>query len=238
MSCYRWLASLASLALAGAAPSPASCPADGKWDRAGDFGWTCRYRADDARLIAAIEKVSVVFMGDSITEGWAMADPAFFADARVDRGITSQTTEQMLLRFRQDVIALKPAVVHVMAGTNDIAADASEGSVATIVANIRRMADIARAARIRVVIGSVLPARVFGGGNKVRPATAIAALNRRLRDYAAAHRIAYADYYTPMAASDGGMSPGLSRDGVHPNKAGYAVMRPIADAAIAKALAR
>jgi lysophospholipase L1-like esterase len=125
-----------------------------------------------------------------------------------------------------------------MTGTNDIAGNTGETSLDAVEANIRRMVETARAARIRVVIGSVLPARAFGWKNSVRPAIAIAVLNRWLRDYAAAHGIAYADYYTPMAASDGGMRPGLSRDGVHPNKAGYAIMRPIAEAALAKALMR
>jgi lysophospholipase L1-like esterase len=171
-------------------------------------------------------------MGDSITEGWAYADPDFFAPGRVDRGISGQTSPQMLLRFRQDVIALKPRVVHIMAGTNDIAGNTGPMSLDWTENVIRRMAEHARANGIRVVIGSVLPARAFGWKKEIRPAASIAQLNQWLRDYAKRRGFVYADYYSAMAESDGGLPALYSRDGVHPNKAGYAVMRPIAEAAI------
>jgi lysophospholipase L1-like esterase len=125
-----------------------------------------------------------------------------------------------------------------MAGTNDIAGNGGQMSLEWTENVISGMAEAARAWRIRVVIGSVLPARAFGWRKEIHPATAIAALNRWLRDYAARRGFVYADYYSAMAESDGGLPASLSRDGVHPNKAGYAIMRPIAEAAIAQALAR
>ncbi|MDB5678128.1 MAG: family lipase [Sphingomonas bacterium] len=248
LSGYRWPVSLAALALLGASTGraasqyrpamPNGCPADGKWAREGDWAWECRYRADNERLIAAKTKIDVVFMGDSITEGWAIADPSFFGPGRVDRGISGQTSPQILDRFTPDVLRLHPRVVHVIAGTNDIAGNTGAMTLEWTENVIRNMAEHARAAGIRVVIGSVLPARVFGWKKEKRPAVAIATLNRWLHDYADRRGFTYADYYTAMAESDGGMPARLSRDGVHPNKAGYAIMRPIAEAAIAKALAR
>jgi lysophospholipase L1-like esterase len=233
MSAYRSLVSLAALALIGATAAPAPCPADGNWDRTADFGWTCRYRADNANLLETRTTVPIVFMGDSITEGWMIADRSFFDGGRVDRGISGQTTSQMLLRFEPDVLALNSAIVHIMAGTNDIAGNTGEAPLPAIERNIRRMAEMAKARGIRVIIGSVLPARAFGWKNSVRPAVPIAELNQWLRDYARANGAIYADYYSAMATSDGGLPLALSRDGVHPNKAGYAIMRPIAEAAVA-----
>ena len=139
--------------------------------------------------------------------------------------------------FTPDVLRLRPRAVHIMAGTNDIAGNTGPMSVEATEATIRRMAEAARKRGIRVVIGSVLPARAFGWNKEIHPAAAIAALNRWLSDYAARRGFAYADYYSAMAESDGGLPASLSRDGVHPNKAGYAIMRPIAEAAIARALA-
>ena len=239
---FRWLASLSFLTLIGAADNPAVCPADGSWRsqwmREGDWAWSCRYRADDELLIESKRKVDIVFMGDSITEGWAIADPSFFGPTRIDRGISGQTSPQMLLRFEQDVLTLRPRVVHIMTGTNDIAGNTGQMTLEWTENVISRMAEAARARRIRVVIGSVLPARAFGWNKEIHPAATIAALNRWLRDYATRRGFVYADYHSAMADSDGGLPASLSRDGVHPNKAGYAIMRPIAEAAIAKALAR
>lgn len=232
MSNFRSLASLTALALtASAAPRP-SCPADGQWNKQADFGWTCRYRNEDRALIAAKAKVAVVFMGDSITEGWKAIDPAYFGEGRIDRGISGQTTPQMVLRFDQDVIALHPAVVHIMAGTNDIAGNTGPMTLAQTEANIRRMAELAHRHGIGVVIGSVLPARAFPWRKDVQPAAQIVQLNQWLRDYARRRGFVYADYYNAMAEPDGGLPARLSADGVHPNAAGYAVMRPIAEAAI------
>jgi len=233
MSNFQWLVSLFALSLTGAtAGTPVTCPTDGKWDKQADFPWTCRYRDDNRRLIETKAPVKVVFMGDSITEGWLRADPAFFAAGWIDRGIGGQTTPQMVQRFRQDVLALKPRIVHIMAGTNDIAGNTGAITLAQTEANIRSMAEAARGAGIRVVIGSVLPARAFAWRKESRPAPAIIELNRWLRDYARSRGFTYADYHSAMAESDGGLPLSLSTDGVHPNKTGYAVMDPIAAKAI------
>lgn len=211
---------------------PKACPADGSYDAKTDFGWTCRYRADNAALLKSGSAVDVVFMGDSITEGWLRGDPVLFSKGRVDRGISGQTTPQMLIRFRQDVIALHPHTVHIMAGTNDIAGNTGPMTVDDSFHNIRAMAEMAYSNGIKVVIASVLPANGFPWRTEKRPATAIAELNMQLRDYAKARGFAFADYYSAMAGSDGGLSPALAVDGVHPTTQGYAMMRPIAEEAI------
>jgi lysophospholipase L1-like esterase len=141
----------------------------------------------------------------------------------------------MVLRFKQDVIALHPAVVHIMAGTNDIAGNTGPMTLAQSEANIRRMAEAAHRHGIKVVIASVLPARAFPWRKDVHPAAQIVTLNQWLRDYAKRRHFAYADYHKAMAEPDGGLPAALSADGVHPNAAGYAVMRPIADASIREA---
>jgi lysophospholipase L1-like esterase len=175
----------------------------------------------------------VVFMGDSITESWATVDPKFFARAEfIDRGISGQTTLQMLLRFRQDVVALKPAVVHIMAGTNDIAGNTGPMDLPTTEANIASMIDLARANGIRVVIGSVLPAKDFGWHPGLNPGPKIVALNKWLRAYSHARHLVYVDYYTALSDGALGMRSDLTPDGVHPSLPGYLIMDPLADAAI------
>jgi lysophospholipase L1-like esterase len=181
----------------------------------------------------------VVFMGDSITEAWATLDPKFFARADfLDRGISGQTTPQMLLRFRQDVIALKPAVVHIMAGTNDIAGNTGPMDLPAIEANLASMVDLARANGIQVVIGSVLPATDFNWHRGVDPGPKIAALNRWLKSYSAARHLIYVDYYAALTDGALGLRADLTPDGVHPSLAGYRLMDPLADAAIRAAQRR
>lgn len=178
----------------------------------------------------------VVFMGDSITEFWARVNPEFFARADfVDRGISGQTTLQMLLRFRQDVIALRPAVVHILAGTNDIAGNTGPMDLPAIEANIASMVDLARANGIRVVLGSVLPASDFPWKRGSSPGPKIVALNQWLRKYAQRMNLIYADYYG--AVSDGalGIRSDLSTDGVHPTREGYLIMDRVAETAIGTA---
>jgi lysophospholipase L1-like esterase len=179
----------------------------------------------------------VIFMGDSITEGWATLDPEFFARADfVDRGIGGQTTPQMLLRFRQDVIALKPAVVHILAGINDIAGNTGPMDLPAIEANIASMIDLARANGIQVVIGSVLPAADFSWRPGLNPGPKVVALNGWLKSYAVARRLVYVDYYNAMSNGALGIRSDLTPDGVHPSQAGYRVMEPLTKAAIRAAL--
>ncbi len=198
-----------------------------------DFGQLCRYAAANAALKT---RPRVVFMGDSITDNWINADPSMFEDGRVDRGISGQTTPQMLVRFRQDVLALRPAAVHIMAGTNDIAGNTGAANMETVQGNIASMAQLARANGIKVILASVPPAAAFPWAKDKRPVPQIAAMNRWLRDYARANGHTYVDYHAALATPDGAMKPGLATDGVHPTPAGYAVMRPLALAAITKTL--
>ncbi len=199
-----------------------------------DFGQLCRYAADNRAL--AGKPVRVVFMGDSITDNWIKADPDLFTDGLVDRGISGQTTAQMLVRFRQDVIALKPRAVHIMAGTNDIAGNSGAATMETVLGHIQSMAELAQAHGIKVILASIPPAAAFPWSPDKQPAPQIAAINRWLADYARANGFTYVDYHAAMAQPDGAMKPGLADDGVHPTKDGYAMMRPLTRAAIAKAL--
>ncbi|MGF7153631.1 lysophospholipase L1-like esterase [Novosphingobium gossypii] len=199
-----------------------------------DFGQLCRYAADDRALAGT--KVRAVFMGDSITDNWINLDPQMFTAGIVDRGISGQTTAQMLVRFRADVIALKPQAVHIMAGTNDVAGNTGAATMETVLGNIQSMAELARAHGIRVIIGSVPPAGAFPWSPGKQPAPQIAAMNRWLADYARRNGFIFVDYHSAMAQADGAMKPGLSTDGVHPTAEGYAIMRPLAMQAIDTAL--
>jgi len=216
-----------------AEPDPAWWKALGAYNRNNDWPWLCRFVQDNAALKA---RPTVVFMGDSITEGWLVRDPAMFTPGRIDRGISGQTTPQMLLRFWQDVIALKPKVVHIMAGTNDLAGNTGPNSPEGYRNNIRAMVDLARANRIAVILGSIPPAARFGWQPAVEPLRRIAELNVWLKAYAAERHLVYADYHAVLATPEGAMKPELSPDGVHPNAAGYKLMRPIAEAALKAAL--
>jgi lysophospholipase L1-like esterase len=181
----------------------------------------------------------VVFMGDSITEGWTGHDSAFFAGrAYLNRGISGQTTPQMLLRFRQDVIGAQPKVVVLLAGTNDIAQNTGPISPEQILGNIISMAEMAKANNIRVLLCSVLPANYYGWSPQIDAKGQIAALNLMIQRYAAKSGALYVDYYSAMVDEKKGMRDGLSddKDGVHPNRTGYKVMEPIVEKAIAEAL--
>jgi len=186
----------------------------------------------------------VVFMGDSITEGWGMkATPTspgrgefFPGKPYINRGISGQTTPQMLVRFRQDVVLLKPKAVVLLAGTNDIAENTGKETLEEIGNNIASMSDLARANGIRVVLCSVLPASDFHWHKGLEPAPKIKELNEWIKEYAAKNGFVFVDYYSPMANSEGGLKAELSPDGVHPNKAGYDLMAPLAEAGIAEAL--
>jgi lysophospholipase L1-like esterase len=202
-----------------------------------DWAQHCRYQAENAALPSAIRR-RVVYLGDSITEGWKNADPTFFNDGVLDRGISGQTTAQMLLRLRSDVLELHPQVVHIMAGTNDVAGNTGATSLAQIEGNIASMAELARAHGIRVVLASIPPAARFPWQPALRPAVHIQALNAWLKAYAQREGFVYADYYSALANAEGALPSSFSEDGVHPNAAGYAVMKPIAEQSVAAALRR
>ena len=171
-------------------------------------------------------------LGDSLTEGWMAADPRLFTNGVINRGISGQTSAQMLVRFRQDVVDLKPAAVHILAGTNDIAGNMGPTTLQDVVANIRSMIELGREHHIRVILGSVLPAQRFDWAPELRPAPQIAELNRLLTALARAEGITFVDYYSAMANPAGGLDPVLANDGVHPSKVGYSRMRPLLDRAI------
>jgi lysophospholipase L1-like esterase len=196
-------------------------------------------RANQALLSSRATQPRVVFMGDSITESWASVDADFFsASGYVDRGISGQTTPQMLLRFRQDVIALQAVVVHIMGGTNDIAGNTGPMELSETEANIASMVDLARANGIRVVLASVPPAAEFPWRPGQAPGPKIAALNEWLKHYAKAQRLVYADYYAALNDGKLGMKKDFSTDGVHPTLEGYRVMDPITSRAVQAALAQ
>jgi lysophospholipase L1-like esterase len=172
----------------------------------------------------------VVFMGNSITEGWSSVYPEFFSGKPyINRGISGQTTPQMLLRFRQDVINLNPDVVVILAGINDIAGNTGPSTLEMIEDNITSMVELADASKIKVILCSVLPAYDFPWNPGTYPAGRILALNQWIRKYASEYAIPYVDYYSHMADNRPGLMPAYSEDGVHPNKAGYEVMAPLVE---------
>jgi lysophospholipase L1-like esterase len=196
-----------------------------------------RYRAANARLRP--EEGRVVFMGNSITDNWSRVRPSFFSDNLfVNRGISGQTSPQMLIRFRQDVIDLDPAVVVILAGINDIAGNTGPSSLEMIENNLESMAGLAKAAGIKVILSSVLPAYAIPWKPGINPVPRIITLNKWIREYAERNGFIYLDYYDAMADDRKGLPAKYSTDGVHPNAAGYEVMEPLVEKAIAKALAK
>jgi lysophospholipase L1-like esterase len=176
-------------------------------------------------------------MGNSITEGWLNIRPEFFANKPyVNRGIGGQTTPQMLLRFRQDVINLMPSAVVILAGINDIAGNTGPSTIEMIVDNIVSMAELAKANNIKVILCSVLPASDFPWRPGLEPVEKVVKLNVLLKTYANKHNLVYVDYFTAMADKSNGLKNELGSDGVHPNIAGYLIMEPLIEKAIAKAL--
>jgi len=197
-----------------------------------------RYRDANAQLAApAAGEQRVVFMGNSITEAWAR----FFADEfpgkpYIGRGISGQTTPQMLVRFRQDVVALSPAVVVILAGTNDIAGNTGPSTLEMIEDNLASMTEIAQANHIRVVLCSVLPVFDYPWRRGIEPGPKIVALNRWIKAYAARTGATYVDFHSAMADERQGMKSDLARDGVHPTEAGYKIMAPLVEQGISEAL--
>jgi len=203
--------------------------------QAQDWADLARYR-DANRAIVHIDPRRVVFIGDSITEGWT--NQPFIRDNPhfVGRGISGQTAPQALVRFRSDVVFLRPAVVHIMAGINDVAQNTGPETEDEMFGYIVSMVELARANRIKVIIASVTPAADFPWHPGLNPAPTIKALNARIKAYATSHGLIYVDYWSVLATPDGGLNRKYSEDGVHPNAAGYEAMKPVARLAIARAM--
>ncbi len=220
--------------LANMAQSPEGKAAKDKaWaDARYDWPALCRYRADNAALK---QKPYAVFMGDSITDAWILGDPDMFEQAKaVDRGISGQTSSQMLARFYNDVIDLHPQVVHIMAGTNDIAGNTGPLTMQDYENNIMAMVDLAHVHGIRVALASIPPSAAFWWAPDIRPVQMILELNAWLKSYATSKGLTYVDYYSALVSPDGTLGSSFSNDGVHPDRDGYAAMRPLALQAIAK----
>jgi len=193
-----------------------------------------RYRGDNARLRASGERVDIVFLGDSITEGWKAKQPGFFRAGRVCRGISGQTTPQMLLRFMADVVDLKPRAVHIMAGTNDVAGNTGPMTPEMSEDNIRAMAAIARQFGITLLLASIPPAAGFPWRPGLETRRPIAGLNAWLRRFAAGSGATWVDYGRVLDDGTGAMRPGLAQDGVHPTEAGYAAMATVIEPLLAR----
>jgi lysophospholipase L1-like esterase len=205
-----------------------------------DFGQLARYREADAALAPpAAGESRVVFLGDSITDYWKLTD-YFPGKPYINRGVDGQTTPEMLVRFRQDVILLHPKVVVILAGTNDIAGVTGPTFNEDIEANYASMAELARANRIRMVFASVLPVHNYTHDAEesfaLRPRARILALNKWLKDYCAKNRLVYLDYFSALVDERGMLQRALADDGLHPTDAGYRIMASLAEKAIQKAL--
>lgn len=211
-----------------------------RYSQAQDWPNLDRFKDENAKLGApAAHENRVVFMGNSITDFWISNSPDFFSkNPYIDRGISGQTTPQMLVRFRADVIHLKPKVVVILAGTNDIAGNTGPSTLEMIEDNLASMCDLAKANGIRVVLSSVLPAYDYPWKPGLQPAQKIVTLNKWIKQYAAENGYVYLDYYSSLVDDRGGMKAAYSKDGVHPNKAGYEVMEPLAVKAINLALSK
>lgn len=242
----------AAVLLLSAVPTPGQeCPElKTRLDRAeiklNDWPQLARYGADNKTVaLPAMNEMRVVFMGDSITDSWDNPVYGGFFPGKpyINRGISGQTTPQMLIRFRRDVVELKPGVVVILAGTNDLAGNTGPTTLEAIADNLRSMAELATANGIRVVFASVLPVSDYEirDGKTVtqtvrRPPAQILALNKWIQNFARASRHGYLDYFSAMADEKGFLKEELSDDGLHPNAAGYRVMAPLAENAIAASL--
>jgi lysophospholipase L1-like esterase len=197
-----------------------------------------RFRFENTKIgLPAADEKRVVFMGNSITEGWSRTDSAFFAGKPyVNRGISGQTTPQMLIRFRPDAVNLKPSVIVILAGINDIAGNTGPSTLEMIEDNLASMVDLAKTNGIPVVLSSVLPAFDFPWRPGMQPAEKVVKLNIWIKKYAENNGCIYLDYFTPMADKRNGLKEELTFDGVHPNLAGYKVMEPLVESAIKKVL--
>jgi lysophospholipase L1-like esterase len=200
-----------------------------KWKRMllEDFPGLGRYAAENQRLLASGAKTDIVFLGDSITEGWATKKPDFFKPGRVGRGIGGETTPQMVLRMMADVIDLKPRYVHIMAGTNDIAGNTGKMTLKQSFDNFRMMTMLANANHIHVLLASVPPADHFPWRPGLETVKPIREINAWLKTYAREAGATWIDYTPVLGDAAGAMKPGLASDGVHPTAAGYDAMATV-----------
>lgn len=242
---------ISGISVAGQTPSPTPLDANAEKQRAdrlqaryNDFANLARYHDANSKVAPpSKDEQRVVFMGDSITDGWKL-DQYFPGKPFINRGISGQTTPQMLLRFRPDVIDLKPRVVVILAGTNDLAGNTGPMTLDAIEGNIASMAELARANGINVVLSSVLPVSDYNkdkSGKTIirtvqRPPEQILELNRWMKSFAAERGLVYLDYFTAMVDDKGFFREELANDGLHPNAKGYEIMKPLAENAIAAAL--
>lgn len=205
-----------------------------------DWPYLNRYQQENAKLdLPDLGENRIIFLGDSITEFWSVEHPDFFkTKSYINRGISGQTTPQILLRFRPDVIHLKPSVVVILAGGNDIAGNTGSATLEMIANNFFSMVELAKVHHIKVILCSVLPANHFYWNPKEKPADTIVALNKILHNYASINDIPYVDYYLAMVDEHKGLKLEYSEDGVHPNTTGYQVMGPLVEKAIAIALSK
>ena len=214
-------------------PLAASARAQESWEEKhqrqlkDDWPWLGRYAADNAKLLASGAKTNIVFMGDSITEGWRDKKPSFFKPGRVCRGIGGQTTPQMVLRMMADVVALKPRYLHIMAGTNDIAGNTGKMTLPQTYDNLRMMTELAKANGIQVLLASVPPANGFPWRPGMETVAPIRAINAWAKGYAKRAGATWVDYTPVLGTPDGAMKPGLASDGVHPTVAGYDAMATV-----------
>ena len=199
---------------------------------------TEHYSADNIKIgLALPNETRIVFMGNSITAGWSKICPGFFqGKPYINRGISGQTTPQMLVRFRVDVLNLKPSIVIILAGTNDIAENTGRSTPEMILNNIISMAELAKANGIKVILCSVLPALDYYWRPGLKPAEKIVSLNSLIQKYAAENELIFIDYFSSMADDQKGLKNELTSDGIHPNETGYKIMAPLTEVAIQKAL--
>ncbi|UJH90686.1 SGNH/GDSL hydrolase family protein [Antarcticibacterium sp. 1MA-6-2] len=214
---------------------------DSEFDKLMQQDWANlqKYSSDNKKLQEEQVKPSVVFMGNSITEGWARANPQFFSNNNfVGRGISGQTTPQMLIRFFPDVIDLNPEAVVILAGTNDIAGNTGASTVKMITNNITAMAQLAQANGIKVILASILPTYNYPWRTQIKPIEKITEINEWLKEYAEENNHTYLDLYSALVDHRKGLKAEYSEDGVHPNEKGYSVMEPLAKEAIRQTLSK
>ena len=205
--------------------------------KAQDWPNLARYRDANEKIKQDKTKTAAIFMGDSITDGWINSSSDFFSQNNyLDRGISGQTSPQMLVRFRADVLDLKPKAVVILCGINDIAGNTGPSTLKMIEDNIMSMAQLAKASNIKVVICSVTPSNKFGWKPELKPADDIITLNKWIAEYAKENRFTFANYYPALVNDAKGMKTEYSKDGVHPTKEGYTVMESVIQPILKKIL--